>query len=156
MLTTVRIHRSVMLRWQTQVISSIEFRATLMNIAVTFAGNSASIQKMFKRVADCASGATCVQRSGCTTVSGCAGKGALDYDLCHIPYRDALTGASSSAFSLPLDFCADDCDSDEDWARGLTCSQRSGYTAVPGCIGQGLMGKDFALPPFPERIEYIV
>jgi len=122
-----------------------------LKIAVTLAGNSASIQKMFKRVADCASGATCLQRSGCTTVSGCAGKGAVDYDLCHLPYRDALTGASSSASSLPLDFCADDCDSDEDWARGLACFQRSGYTAVPG-----LMGKDFALPPFPERIEYIV
>jgi len=48
----------------------------------------------------------------------------------------------SSASSLPLDFCADDCDSDEVWARGLTCFQRSGYTAVPGW-----MGKDFALPP---------
>jgi len=54
-----------------------------LKIAVTLAGNSASIQKMFKRVADCASGAIGLQRSECTTVSGCAGKGAVDYNLCH-------------------------------------------------------------------------
>ena len=35
-----------------------------LKIAVTLAGNSASIQKMFKRVADCASGAIGLQRSG--------------------------------------------------------------------------------------------
>ena len=54
-----------------------------LKIAVTLAGNSASIQKTFKRVADCASGAIGLQRSGCTTVSGCVGKGAVDYNLCH-------------------------------------------------------------------------
>ena len=42
----------------------------------------------------------------------------------------------SSASSLPLDFCADDCDSVEVWARGLTCFQRLGYTAVSGWMGQ--------------------
>ena len=51
-----------------------------LKIAVTFVGNSASIQEMFKRVADCASGTTCFQRSGYTAVSGCVGKGAMDYD----------------------------------------------------------------------------
>ena len=54
-----------------------------LKIAVTLAGNSASIQKMFKRVAVCASGAIGLQRSGCTTVSGCAGKDAVDCNLCH-------------------------------------------------------------------------
>jgi len=51
-----------------------------LKIAVTFAGISTTIQEMFKRVADCASGMTCFQRSGYTAVSGCAGKGAVDYD----------------------------------------------------------------------------
>jgi len=51
-----------------------------LKMAVTFAGNSTAIQEMFKRVADCASGMTCFQRSGYTAVSGCAGKGAVDYD----------------------------------------------------------------------------
>ena len=54
-----------------------------LKIAVTLAGNSASIQNMFKRVADCLSGAIGLQRSGCITVSGCAGKDAAGCNLCH-------------------------------------------------------------------------
>ena len=30
-----------------------------------------------------------------------------------------------------------DCDRDEDCQEGLTCFQRDGYTAVPGCVGEG-------------------
>ena len=37
-------------------------------------------------------------------------------------------------------------------ASGMSCFQRSGYTAMPSCIGQGWMSNHFALPPIPERL----
>jgi len=64
-------------------------------------------------------------------------KGAIDYDWFHLPFLDAEAGALPAASCWPLDFYTEDCDSDAGCARGLTRLQRSGYTAVPRCIGQG-------------------
>ena len=43
-----------------------------LKMAATFSGNSTVFQEMFRRVTGCASGLTCLQRSGYTSVSGCA------------------------------------------------------------------------------------
>jgi len=100
---------------------------------------------------DCAGGLTCFQRSGYTAVPGCSGQGDKDYDYCSNsatwPLLDSSAGTTPAASSLPLGKCAGDCDSDADCASGLTCFQRSGYDAVPGCAGKGTENFDFCVPP---------
>jgi len=41
--------------------------------------------------------------------------------------------------------CEGDCDKDSHCADGLRCFQRSGYTAVPGCSGQGKKNYDYCV-----------
>ena len=54
---------------------------------------------------DCASGLSCFQRSGYTTVPGCTGSGIKNWDYC---YKIPSVG-----------LCEGDCDTDSDWASGL-------------------------------------
>lgn len=41
------------------------------------------------------------------------------------------------------DICEGDCDNDSHCASGLYCHQRSGTTAVPGCLGLGYSDADY-------------
>ncbi len=47
--------------------------------------------------------------------------------------------------------CEGDCDDDTDCESGLVCVSRTGYSAVPGCTGEGgdrdLINKDICAPP---------
>ena len=54
-------------------------------------------------------------------------------------------GVPASAF--PLNVCEGDCDNDSNCAAGLTCLQRVGSEAVPGCDGPGEDGKDYCYNP---------
>merc|ERR1712003_300195 len=42
--------------------------------------------------------------------------------------------------------CEGDCDYDYHCAAGLKCFQRSGYTTVPGCVGEGKKSYDYCVP----------
>ena len=96
-----------------------------MKIAVTLAGNSALIRT-------CSSFELVVQ----VVRLASSDQDALQCQAVLAKMRWTTARAIISS-SLPLDLCTEDCDSDAGCARGLTCFQRSEYTAVPCCIGQG-------------------
>lgn len=58
-------------------------------------------------------------------------------------------GGTPSSIYLPLGVCEGDCDDDDDCANGLTCFQRDGGEAVPGCNGgeSVSIGTDFCISP---------
>ena len=81
---------------------------------------------------------------------GCCGQGTSGYDYCIVgalPRLDSSAGATPVASSLILGECTGDCDNDADCASGLTYFQRSGYSAVPGCAGKGVVDYDFHVGP---------
>ena len=45
--------------------------------------------------------------------------------------------------TIQLGLCGGDCDTDAECAGDLKCFQRSGYTAVPGCVGLGYKSDDY-------------
>ena len=47
-----------------------------------------------------------------------------------------------------------DCSSDHDCSDGLICFQRTGFTEVPGCSGEGVESKDYCIYPNPEYLVY--
>ena len=49
----------------------------------------------------------------------------------------------------PLGLCEGDCDHDSDCKSGLTCFQRDGNEAVPGCSGNGKSGWDYCVAVKP-------
>lgn len=61
-------------------------------------------------------------------------------------------GGTPSSIFLPLAQCEGDCDEDFDCADGLTCFQRNGGEAVPGCNGGESIsiGTDFCINPADE------
>merc|ERR1712157_431536 len=98
----------------------------------------------------CAEGLHCFQRSGHTTIPGCVGGFSGDkknYDYC-VPkdpnafYLDTKGGNPKEI----LGRCEGDCDYDYHCAAGLKCFQRSGYTTVPGCVGEGKKSYDYCVP----------
>jgi len=58
-------------------------------------------------------------------------------------------GRPPMASSISLGECTGDCDSDADCTSDLTCFQRSGYSAVPGCAGKSAADYDFYVGPVP-------
>ena len=46
--------------------------------------------------------------------------------------------------------CQGDCDGDGDCTGELTCFQRDGTEAVPGCSGSGNSGWDYCVSPAPK------
>ena len=58
--------------------------------------------------------------------------------------------------NFPLGRCEGDCDSDADCEQGLTCFQRDGLEAIPGCNGSGESGSDYCYsitdPPTPAPL----
>jgi len=98
--------------------------------------------------ADCASGLVCFQRSGFTAVPGCSGQGTEGWDYCVTPFLDSSPGVNPTPAGVgTLGLCEGDCDRDSDCASGLVCHQRSGFTAVPGCDGEGTEGWDYCVQP---------
>ena len=55
-------------------------------------------------------------------------------------YRDGYSAASEP---YPLLACRGDCDNDDECDGSLICFQRSGYTPVPGCSGDGQENTDY-------------
>jgi len=83
-------------------------------------------------------------------VPGCCGQGTSGYDYCIVgalPRLDSSAGATPVASSLTLGERTGDCDNDADCASGLTCFQRSGYSAVSGCAGKGVVDYDLHVGP---------
>ena len=92
----------------------------------------------------CAKGLVCFQRNGFTPVPGCNGLGRKNYDYCiEKPLKDY--GADAHNKRRPLQLCEGDCDSDSQCASGLKCFQRSGFTRVPGCSGNGKNHYDYCI-----------
>merc|ERR1711957_1011138 len=51
-----------------------------------------------------------------------------------------------------LSLCQGDCDTSKDCNKGLICSQRSGYSKIPGCSGKGKKDWDYCVPkPKPTK-----
>lgn len=93
----------------------------------------------------CAKGLVCFQRNKFTPVPGCTGLGRRDYDYCiEPPLKD--WGGSAHNTRKPLRLCEGDCDGDSHCASGLRCFQRSYFTPVPGCSGNGKRHYDYCIP----------
>jgi len=56
----------------------------------------------------------------------------------------------------PLGLCEGDCDTNDDCAEGLTCFQREGYEAVPGCEGIGDEGHDYCVEAITDGDLFLV
>merc|ERR1712166_1419429 len=108
---------------------------------------------------DCNKGLICSQRSGYSKIPGCSGKGKKDWDYCvpkpkptkavikkNVLYGDDVSGRN-------LGKCQGDCDHNSDCNKGLICSQRSGYSKIPGCSGKGKKDWDYCVPkPKPTKM----
>ena len=92
-------------------------------------------------------------RTGTTAVPGCAGEGSTDDDYC-VAYspnlliivgNDGEVNDPEGPFSFPLQACQGDCDDDDDdeCMGPLVCELRDAKEVVPGCLGEGLSGKDY-------------
>ena len=90
---------------------------------------------------DCDAGLKCFQRDGKEAVPGCSGSGKKGWDYCVDEKYLVETGdgLGKNAYGL----CEGDCDHDSDCKSGLTCFQRDGNEAVPGCSGSGKKGWDY-------------
>jgi hypothetical protein len=93
---------------------------------------------------DCADGLVCFQRSGLVEVPGCNGFGISDNDYCIEPRADLLTLTELDPSDI-LGKCEGDCDNDSECSGDLICFQRSGFTLVPGCLGQGVKDIDYCI-----------
>ena len=94
----------------------------------------------------------CYRRKDMESVPGCSGAGgpadlaSRDY-CCNRPYNYLfLIGGDAVGLGL----CEGDCDADEDCDGNLICFQRSGWTEVPGCLGEGRRGYDYCRLPDPS------
>ncbi|GKZ00110.1 hypothetical protein MPSEU_000964400 [Mayamaea pseudoterrestris] len=126
---------------------------------------------------DCDGDLVCHQRDDGEEVPGCSGVAESNWDYCIRPPTYTSTsppeittettittevklkgndGSPSSAF--PLGLCQGDCDSDSDCATGLTCFQRSGGDAVPGCSGgeNDNSNSDYCIDPYGSQVEATV
>jgi hypothetical protein len=126
------------------------------------------------RDSDCASGLKCLQRSNGENVPGCtvpdkfgpsASSANQGMDVCYNP--NPSTNPSTSAPLLKnswgngdmnIPACGGDCDSDDQCATGLKCSQRRSGEQVPGCSmdsktkpGGAEQGIDFCYNPSSGR-----
>jgi hypothetical protein len=114
----------------------------------------------------CGDGGTCVATTSPTTgkpTTGC---------VCRSGWQKDGTGATTAKADVEqqggyddsatnLQACIGDCDSDGQCAAGLKCFQRDdGYTAIPGCTGQGNHNWDYCFlpppPPSPGSCDYCV
>jgi hypothetical protein len=93
---------------------------------------------------DCADGLVCFQRSGLVEVPGCNGFGISDNDYCIEPRADLLTLTELDPSDI-LGKCEGDCDNDSECSGDLICFQRSGFTLVPDCLGQGVKDVDYCI-----------
>merc|ERR1711957_680948 len=63
----------------------------------------------------------------------------------YVLYGDDVSGRNLSR-------CQGDCDHNSDCNKGLICSQRSGYSRIPGCAGKGKKDWDYCVPkPKPTK-----
>ena len=56
-------------------------------------------------------------------------------------------GGSFCTSSQKCSVCEGDCDDDSQCKPGFLCFDRDGYTAVPGCNGQGVADYDYCYSP---------
>ena len=56
-------------------------------------------------------------------------------------------GGTDDASATNLGACIGECDSDAQCATGLKCFQRTGFTSVPGCSGNGTADWDYCYDP---------
>ncbi|KAI2492348.1 Bacterial protein of unknown function (DUF839) [Fragilaria crotonensis] len=104
--------------------------------------------------ADCAPGHLCWKNN--SPVPGCTGTKVSGKEYCYavvgvptaaptsLPNElviDGDNGAPATAF--PLGECSGDCDNDDECFGDLSCFQRNGIEAVPGCSGTGVSAKDY-------------
>merc|ERR1711957_426840 len=108
---------------------------------------------------DCNKGLICSQRSGYSKIPGCSGKGKKDWDYCvpkpkptkAVIKKNVLYGDDVHGKNLSL--CQGDCDHNSDCKGNLVCSQRSGYSKIPGCSGKGKKDWDYCVPkPKPTKM----
>jgi len=98
--------------------------------------------------ADCAlylwrtAGGTCHIRRG---DKSCKPHATAGYTL----YKKKVTplGGTNDGNAKNLQACIGECDSDDQCREGLKCFQRSGFTPVPGCSGQGKKDWDYCYDP---------
>jgi len=108
----------------------------------------------------CMPGLWCFQRDGKAAVPGCRSGGSGDvsnYDYCYDPVLAGHSvvnygslenlGKNGCSTSRKCGQCEGDCDKDSECRTGLKCFQRSGFTAVPGCAGQGVSNYDYCYDP---------
>jgi hypothetical protein len=103
---------------------------------------------------DCDLGLVCLKRSSLTVtlaVPGCKGTPESGTGYCVVPQDDQVVLMGDDdllhAEFFPPGECQGDCDDDSDCQEGLKCFQRSGYTPVPGCSGDGSYGSDYCTGP---------
>jgi Bacterial protein of unknown function (DUF839) len=90
---------------------------------------------------------TCFMRTGNQPIPGCSGTGIYGKDYCYNPQvSNALTFLASKqkhSYMYPLGNCKGQCFTDMDCAKDLKCFLRRGYERIPGCIGDGVLGKGY-------------
>ena len=93
---------------------------------------------------DCSSGLMCFERTDDEPVPGCGGTPETGINYCVNASADQhnLTGFGADP-TQPLGKCVGDCDDDGECGAGLICFKRDGFTAVPGCAGAGVPGRDY-------------
>jgi hypothetical protein len=103
---------------------------------------------------DCHLGLVCLQRSSSNAtlvVPGCKDTPESGTGYCAVPQDDQLVLMGDDdllpAEFFPLGECQGDCDDDSDCQEGLKCFQRSGFTPVPGCSGDGSYSSDYCTVP---------
>jgi len=96
---------------------------------------------------DCETGLRCAIREKNQEVPGCSFSGTGSFpkkNICfdptnypHEPSTILYVGECGGENNYKCQRCQGNCNSDLDCAEGLTCLERSGFKAVPGCNGQG-------------------
>jgi len=114
---------------------------------------------------NCKKGLKCFQRSGQTSVPGCAGAGSSqdtkDADFCYDPSFDAKErptiklnfvnwSAETTKYTGNMELCEGDCDVDAHCRTGLKCFQRNNNAPIAGCAVGGygdIAGWDYCYNP---------
>jgi hypothetical protein len=99
---------------------------------------------------------TCFMRTGYQPVPGCSGLGVYGKDYCYKPQvSNSLTFLANEqkhAYMYPLGKCKGQCFTDSDCIKGLKCFLRRANESVPGCIGDGVLGKGYCYAFSPNNI----
>ena len=93
----------------------------------------------------------CYQRGDTESVPGCSGTGEDGKDYCCNRTEKYLFRIGNDLGSDSYSLCEGDCDNDGDCKGELLCFQRSEFTKVPGCDGEGRRSNDYCVVSLTEE-----